>query len=51
MGSATLICGPDSMAQSHQPDEFVTRAQLARCETTLARLTAALACWIASYCR
>jgi len=42
LGIATLICGPGSMAQGHQPDEFVTRAQLARCETTLARLTAAL---------
>lgn len=37
-----LICGPGSMAQGHQPDEFVTRDQLARCQAFLARLIAAL---------
>lgn len=39
----TLVCGPGSMAQGHQPDEFVTLDQLARCEAFLARLIAALA--------
>jgi len=38
----TLVCGPGSMAQGHQPDEFVTRDQLARCATFLERLIAAL---------
>lgn len=43
LGIPTVVCGPGSMAQGHQPDEFVTREQLARCEAFLARLTAALA--------
>lgn len=38
----TLVCGPGSMAQGHQPDEFVTRGQLEHCESFLARLIAAL---------
>ncbi len=38
----TLVCGPGSMAQGHQPDEFVTRDQLARCGAFLDRLIAAL---------
>ena len=42
LGIPTLICGPGSMAQGHQPDEFVTRDQLARCENFLSRLIAAL---------
>jgi acetylornithine deacetylase len=42
LGIPTLVCGPGSMAQGHQPDEFVTRDQLARCEVFLARLTTAL---------
>ncbi|OBX38118.1 acetylornithine deacetylase [Halomonas elongata] len=42
LGIPTLVCGPGSMAQGHQPDEFVTRDQLARCEAFLARLIEAL---------
>lgn len=42
LGIPTLVCGPGSMAQGHQPDEFVTREQLARCEAFLARLIDAL---------
>ena len=42
LGIATVVCGPGSMAQGHQPDEFVTRDQLARCEDFLARLRDAL---------
>ena len=34
----TVICGPGSMAQGHKPDEYVTEAQLARCDTMLAVL-------------
>ncbi len=37
-----LVCGPGSMAQGHQPDEFVTRDQLARCGAFLDRLIDAL---------
>ncbi|MBB3141558.1 acetylornithine deacetylase [Halomonas organivorans] len=42
LGIPTLVCGPGSMAQGHQPDEFVTRGQLARCEAFLVRLIDAL---------
>jgi len=42
LGIPTVVCGPGSMAQGHQPDEFVTRDQLARCEAFLARLITAL---------
>lgn len=42
LGISTLVCGPGSMAQGHQPDEYVTREQLGRCEAFLARLTEAL---------
>lgn len=42
LGIPTLVCGPGSMAQGHQPDEFITRDQLARCQAFLARLVAAL---------
>nr|WP_298372373.1 acetylornithine deacetylase [uncultured Halomonas sp.] len=37
-----LVCGPGSMAQGHQPDEFITRDQLASCEAFLTRLIAVL---------
>lgn len=43
LGIPTLVCGPGDMAQGHQPDEFVTREQLALCEAFLSRLTNALA--------
>jgi len=42
LGIPTVVCGPGSMVQGHQPDEFVTREQLLRCETLLARLIEAL---------
>ncbi|WP_423821171.1 acetylornithine deacetylase [Salinisphaera sp. SPP-AMP-43] len=44
LGLPTLVCGPGSMAQGHQPDEFVTHAQLVRCSAFLARLIDALEC-------
>ncbi|HYP70567.1 MAG TPA: acetylornithine deacetylase, partial [Variovorax sp.] len=28
----TVVCGPGSITQAHQPDEYVTLDQLARCE-------------------
>ncbi len=31
----TVICGPGSMAQGHKPDEFVSIAQLEKCDKTL----------------
>jgi acetylornithine deacetylase len=31
-GSPTVVCGPGSITQAHQPDEYVTLEQLARCE-------------------
>lgn len=43
LGIPTLVCGPGSMAQGHQPDEFITRDQLGRCEAFLHRLISALA--------
>ncbi|MFC3283021.1 acetylornithine deacetylase [Litchfieldella rifensis] len=43
LGIPTLVCGPGSMAQGHQPDEYVTREQLVCCEMFLQRLIATLA--------
>lgn len=34
----SVICGPGSIAQAHQPDEYVTLDQLARCEAFIDRL-------------
>ncbi|HSH89296.1 MAG TPA: acetylornithine deacetylase [Ramlibacter sp.] len=31
-GIPTVVCGPGSIEQAHQPDEFVSLEQLARCE-------------------
>ncbi|HYF16894.1 MAG TPA: acetylornithine deacetylase [Ramlibacter sp.] len=31
-GIPTVVCGPGSITQAHQPDEFVTLEQLGRCE-------------------
>jgi acetylornithine deacetylase len=41
-GIQTVVCGPGSIEQAHQPDEFVSLEQLARCEAfmqNLARVT------------
>jgi acetylornithine deacetylase len=27
-----VVCGPGSITQAHQPDEFVSLEQLARCQ-------------------
>jgi len=40
-GIPTVVCGPGSIAQAHQPDEYVTLEQLARCELFMQRLAAA----------
>jgi acetylornithine deacetylase len=34
-GIPTVVCGPGSIEQAHQPDEFVSLEQLARCEAFL----------------
>ena len=34
-GISTVVCGPGSITQAHQPDEFVSLEQLARCEAFL----------------
>lgn len=42
-GMSTVICGPGSIAQAHQPDEFVSLDQLARCEAFVAGLASGAA--------
>jgi acetylornithine deacetylase len=42
-GMSTVICGPGSIGQAHQPDEFVSLAQLAQCEAFVARLASGAA--------
>jgi acetylornithine deacetylase len=37
-GIPTVICGPGSIGQAHQADEYVSLEQLALCEAFLARL-------------
>lgn len=34
----TVVCGPGSIHQAHQPDEYIELAQLARCERLFNRL-------------
>ena len=34
-GISTVVCGPGSIEQAHQPDEYVSLAQLTRCEAFL----------------
>jgi acetylornithine deacetylase len=41
-GFSTVVCGPGSIAQAHQPDEFVAISQLAACDAFLAKLRARL---------
>jgi acetylornithine deacetylase len=37
-GVPTVVCGPGSIVQAHQPDEFVTLEQLGQCEAMLGAL-------------
>ena len=37
-GIPTVVCGPGSIAQAHQADEYVTLEQLATCERFLRAL-------------
>ena len=34
-GIPTVVCGPGSIEQAHQPDEYVSLEQLGRCEQFL----------------
>jgi acetylornithine deacetylase len=38
-GMSTVVCGPGSINQAHQADEYVSLAQLAQCERFLRGLT------------
>jgi acetylornithine deacetylase len=38
-GISTVVCGPGSINQAHQADEFVSLEQLARCEVFLRGIT------------
>jgi acetylornithine deacetylase len=40
-GLSTVVCGPGHIDQAHQPDEFVSLDQLARCEAFLRGLASA----------
>ena len=40
-GIPTVVCGPGSIAQAHQPDEYVSLEQLARCEAFMRGLAVA----------
>ncbi len=40
-GIPTVVCGPGSILQAHQPDEFVSLAQLGLCEAFMTGLAAA----------
>jgi len=42
-GIPTVVCGPGSIDQAHQPDEFITLDELARGEAFMRRLVAACA--------
>lgn len=37
-GIPAVVCGPGSILQAHKPDEYVELAQIASCETFVARL-------------
>ena len=37
-GFSTVVCGPGSVSQAHQPDEHVLRSDLAHCDAYLQRL-------------
>ena len=39
-GIPSVVCGPGSIVQAHQPDEYVSLVQLARCEAFMRGLAA-----------
>ena len=42
LGVPTVICGPGSIHQAHQPDEFIAFDQIAKCEGFFDRLLSQL---------
>jgi acetylornithine deacetylase len=38
-GISTVVCGPGSIDQAHQPDEFIELSQVEACEKMLRGLT------------
>lgn len=42
-GMPVAVCGPGSMMQGHQPDEFISLEELDACDRFMARLAASLA--------
>ncbi len=42
LGIPTVVCGPGSMNQGHQPDEFLAVSQLYQCDAMLSRLVQSL---------
>jgi acetylornithine deacetylase len=42
-GIPTIICGPGSIEEAHQPDEFVAQSQLDACDAFISRLADRLA--------
>ncbi|RKR02441.1 acetylornithine deacetylase [Kushneria sinocarnis] len=43
-GLQVVICGPGSISQAHQPDEYIEREQLEQCTNFMTRLGRHLAC-------
>ena len=41
-GIPTVVCGPGSIAQAHQPDEWIALSELARCDHMMQQLVNAL---------
>ena len=39
-GMAAVVCGPGSIDQAHQPNEFIEKAQIGACEAMLRKLIA-----------
>jgi acetylornithine deacetylase len=37
-GISAVVCGPGSIAQAHQPDEFVARSQMDACDAFLGKM-------------
>ena len=42
-GIPSIVCGPGSIAQAHQPDEWIAESELAACDRFIRRLAARLA--------
>lgn len=42
----TIVCGPGSIEQAHKPDEFVSIAQLEKCESVLKQMIISIRSWL-----